>query len=130
VPTASGMDDRRFGVRNTRSKKPLRQNLRSYGTAAEAVLWKSLQNRQLLGKKFRRQHSIGRYIVDFYCPESCLIVELDGEAHYSPTIEEYEARRTEFLEALGLTIIRFENRELRENLDGVLEAIKERLQAR
>ena len=118
------MEHKKFGLRNTRSKKPHRQELRSYGTAAEAVLWKSLRRRQLLGKKFRRQYSIGRYIVDFYCPENRLVVELDGDAHFSTTIEGYESERTQFLNGLGLTIVRFENRDLLENLDGVLEAIK------
>ena len=82
MPIAASMDEKKFGIRNTRSKKTLRQTLRSDGTAAEAVLWKSLQNRQILGKRFRRQHGIGRYIVDFYCPESRLVIELDGDAHY------------------------------------------------
>jgi len=96
-------------------------------TAAEAVLWQNLKGRQLLGKKFRRQIGIGRYIVDFYCPEAGLVIELDGDRHFSITIDEYEARRTKYLEEEGLRIIRFENKELYDNLEGVLETIKEAL---
>ena len=86
-----------------------------------------LKGRQLLGKKFRRQISVGRYIVDFYCPESGLVIELDGDRHFSITIDEYEAERTKYLEEEGLRIIRFENNELYDNLEGVLETIKEAL---
>ena len=121
------MRDEKWGIRNSRSKKTFRKELRSFGTASEAVLWKSLQRRQLLGKKFRRQQSFGRYIVDFYCPECRLVVELDGERHYSMTIEGYEEERTKFLEGLGLRVIRFENRDLLENLDCVLAAIEKAL---
>ena len=109
---------------NHPSKKTLRKTLRNSLTAAEAVLWKSLQHRQLLGYKFRRQISIGRYIVDFYCPDCRLVIELDGEAHFSHNIDVYQDRRTKFLEKQGLTVIRFENWELKDNLDGVLETIK------
>ena len=115
---------------NIPAKKQFRKTLRNSLTAAEAVLWKSLQRRQLLGKKFRRQISIGRYIVDFYCAECSLVIELDGDAHFSITIDEYEAERTHYLEQQGLRIIRFENMELYENLDGVLETIKENLISR
>jgi very-short-patch-repair endonuclease len=116
---------RRSGTYHTRSNKKFRKLLRNSLTAAEAVLWNSLKGRQLVGKKFRRQASIGRYIVDFYCPECRLVIELDGARHFSITIDEYEAERTRYLEAEGLKVIRFENRELYENLEGVLETIKQ-----
>jgi very-short-patch-repair endonuclease len=121
------MPPRRSGIYNTRSNKNFRKQLRNSLTAAEAVLWQNLRGRQLLGKKFRRQVSIGRYIVDFYCPEAGLVIELDGERHFSITIDEYEAQRTKYLEEDGLRIIRFENKELYDNLEGVLEMIKEAL---
>jgi very-short-patch-repair endonuclease len=88
-------------------------------------LWKHLQKRQHLGKKFRRQYSIGPYIVDFYCPECSVIVELDGARHFSPLAEEYEAERTRYMEKEGLKIIRFENKTLYENAESVLETIRE-----
>jgi very-short-patch-repair endonuclease len=121
------MRQRRRGTYNTRSKKNFRKQLRNSLTAAEAVLWQNLKGRQLLGKKFRRQVSIGRYIVDFYCPEAGFVIELDGERHFSITIDEYEAQRTKYLEEEGLRIIRFENKDVYENLEGVLETIKESL---
>ena len=121
------MGRRRSGTYNTRSKKNFRKELRNSLTAAEAVLWQNLKGRQLLGKKFRRQIGIGRYTVDFYCPEAGLVIELDGDGHFSITIDEYEARRTKYLEEEGLRIIRFENRELYDNLEGVVETIKEAL---
>jgi very-short-patch-repair endonuclease len=109
---------------NSPSKKEFRKILRNSSTAAEAVLWKCLQRRQLVGRKFRRQISIDRYIVDFYCAEKKLVIELDGDGHFSPNGGEYDDERTKFLEKQGLTVIRFENDELKENLDGVLETIK------
>jgi very-short-patch-repair endonuclease len=121
------MSPRRSGTYNTRSNKNFRKALRNSLTAAEAVLWQNLKGRQLLGKKFRRQVSIGRYIVDFYCPDVGLIIELDGDRHFSITMDEYEARRTEYLEEEDLRIIRFENRELYDDPERVLETIKEAL---
>ena len=112
-------------IHNKPAWKERRKDLRNEGTAAEAVLWKALKHRQILGKKFRRQHGIGPYIVDFYCAESRLILELDGAPHYSPVEDEYEERRTRYLQNLGLKIIRFENREIADNLDGVIETIRQ-----
>src|SRR5579862_2896050 len=113
---------------NHPSKKKFRKSLRNASTAAESVLWRCLQRRQLLGYKFRRQISIDRYIVDFYCPTKKLVIELDGDAHFSANADVYEDRRTKFLEKQGLTVIRFENDELKENLDWVLERIKSYLE--
>ena len=121
------MNKRRPGTYNTAKQKEFRKKLRNSMTAAECVLWQSLKGRQLLGKKFRRQISIGRYIVDFYCAEARLVIELDGERHFSITMDEYEAERTLYLEQEGLKIIRFENKELYDHLDGV-ETIKQALQ--
>ena len=112
---------------NRRSKKDARRKLRSFGTAAEAVLWTHLQRKQILGKLFRRQVSIGRYIVDFHCAECRLIIELDGAPHFSDLTEEYEVERTRYLEGLGLRILRFENRALRDNLPFVLHRIEAEL---
>ena len=117
---------RKGNIFNHRSKKELRRKLRNSGTAVEAVLWKHLQRKQIRGKLFHRQVSIGRYIVDFYCPECRLIIELDGARHFSVLMEEHEAERTRYLEALGLRILRFENRALR-NLPFVLHRIEEEL---
>ena len=122
VHRCHGMSDR---IHNRPTGKPRRKNLRNAGTAAEAVLWKCRQRRQILGRKFRRQHGTGPYIVDFYCPDSRVIVELDGAAHYSPVENEYEQRRTAYLQSLGLTIVRFENREIADDLEAVVEMIRQ-----
>ena len=116
------------GIHNVLSKKAFRKQLRNSLTAAEASLWKCLQRRQLDGKKFRRQVSFGRYIVDFYCPECRLVIELDGAPHFGPNSHEYDQLRTEYLEKAGLRIIRFENQDVRDNIEFVLEAIRENLQ--
>jgi very-short-patch-repair endonuclease len=108
---------------NLKSNEGLGKKLRKHGTSAEAVLWKSLQKRQILGKKFRRQVSIGGYVVDFYCPECRVIVELDGAPHFAVTAAEYQARRSEYLENLGMLIIRFENKIVFRNPEAVIETI-------
>ena len=100
-------------------RKDLRKNL----TSAEATLWKSLQRKQLKGRKFRRQHSVLNFIVDFYCPNEKLIVELDGAVHFEFSRQNYDNERTEKLELEGFTIIRFENKEVFENLEFVLGEI-------
>jgi len=96
------------------NRKELRKNL----TPAEAFLWKHLQGKKLKERKFRRQHSIDKYIVDFYCAEEALIIELDGEVHMNSAAEEYDLKRTEYLEKLGFKIVF-------ENLPSVLMDIKE-----
>jgi len=121
---ARRMSPPRTGIYNARHQKQFRKQLRNSLTSAEAILWRSLKDRALLGKKFRRQTGIGRYIVDFYCPECGLVIELDGARHYSITIERYEAERTRYLESRGIRIIRFENKEVYEDVEAVLEKIK------
>ena len=124
------MEDRSRGLFNRKRLEKRRKELRKVGTAAEAVLWKYLQKRQLLSKKFRRQESIGPYIVDFYCPECRVIVELDGDPHDEIVVAEYDAERTKFLEQYGMKLIRFENRVLFENPEAVLETIRQALSER
>jgi very-short-patch-repair endonuclease len=102
----------------------LRRHLRHNLTPAEAALWKALQGSKLEGKKFRRQHSIGNFVVDFYCPECRLAIELDGEKHFNLIASEYDLRREEFLHSQNVRVLRFENRSVFEHPDGVLQAIK------
>ena len=82
------------------------------------------QQRKLSGRKFRRQHSIGPYILDFYCPAEKLAVELDGSSHDSETAQAHDDRRADFLSKLGIRIVRFENKDVRKNLEGVLTTIE------
>lgn len=86
-------------------------------------MWKLLQKSQLYGRKFRRQHSIGPYIVDFYCPIEKLAVELDGAVHHDPLRREYDEQRTYFLESRGIRVARFENRQVFDQPDVVPAAI-------
>jgi len=117
-------------VFNSPLKKGRRKELRNAGTAAEVVLWTKLQKRQVLGKKFRRQQSVGPYIVDFFCPECGLIVELDGAPHFGFFSDQYDAERTRYFEGLGLMVIRFENKYVHRGIEGVLEQIREAIRNR
>ncbi len=102
-----------------------RRALRAATTPAEALLWGALRRKRLDGRKFRRQHGIGPYIVDFYCPAERLAVELDGAGHDGDAAAARDAARTAFLERHGVRVMRFENADVRENLEGVVEAIRE-----
>ncbi len=101
-------------------RKALRKNL----TPAEAYLWKHLKARKFEGKRFTRQHSIEYFIVDFYCASEKLIIELDGEVHNTDAAKEKDTLRTKRLEALGYTVIRFENKMVFESLSSVFQEIK------
>ena len=100
-----------------------RRALRTDATDAERALWALLRSRTLDGHKFRRQHSAGPYILDFYCAQARLTVEVDGSQHYTPDGAADAAARTAYLESLGLRVLRFSNRDVLTNADGVLEAI-------
>ncbi len=108
---------------NRKPHKKFRKQLRNNLTPAEATLWTHLQKKQLAGRKFRRQHSIGKYVVDFYCPAEKLVIELDGADHYTPAGSDYDDKRDAYLKSLGLKVIRFENLEVFNYLDAVLEEI-------
>ncbi len=101
-----------------------RQNRRNL-TEYEKRLWRHLSNRQLAGHKFRRQHKFAPYIADFFCPAKGLVVELDGDTHRA---DRDEARDIFFLRS-GFTTLRFTNAEVKENIDGVLQAILSKLEA-
>ncbi len=104
--------------------KDFRRDLRKSLTPAEAFLWKHLQQRKLEGRKFRRQHSIENYIVDFYCASEKLIIELDGEVHDNPSAQLKDEKRDERLKELGFSILRFENKRIFDHLTQVLEEVK------
>ena len=110
-------------IHNHKYLEERRKELRKSLTSAEATLWKSLQRKQLKGRKFRRQHSIENYIVDFYCAFENLIVELDGAVHLDFAQQNYDEERIKKLEALGFKVIRFENKLIFERLDDVLDEI-------
>lgn len=114
-------------ISNLKDKKELRKSLRNNATSAEQLLWKALQGKQLDGFKFRRQHSIGNYILDFFCPSVSLAIELDGETHYTPEAQEYDRIRDNFLANVGIRVIRYHNHDVFDNLTGVLEDIRQYL---
>ena len=95
---------------NRKRLKHLRSELRSRSTSAEVALWNLLKSRNLEGKKFRRQYSIGSYIVDFFCPSEKLIIELDGDPHGEYQRIQKDAVRDKYIESLGFFVIRFENK--------------------
>jgi very-short-patch-repair endonuclease len=98
------------------------REMRQPQTPAEAALWRALRNRQT-GFKFRRQHPISRFIIDFYCAKAKLLIEIEGESHIEPDQEEYDRARTEYLETLGYKVIRFTNNDVRYNIHAVVGEI-------
>ena len=103
------------------TRKALRRNM----TKAEFVLWEVLKGKKFYGRKFRRQHSIGYYIADFYCPSERLIIELDGHHHFTPEGKQKDIERDTHLASMDKRVLRFENKEVLNNLTGVLKKIKE-----
>jgi very-short-patch-repair endonuclease len=115
-------------IYNSKSLEPNRKELRNALTPAEAYLWSHLKKSQLSGKKFRRQYSAGAYTLDFFCPEVRLAVELDGAPHFNVIRQELDAKRDLYLEGKGIIVLRFENREVFEDLDYVLGVIQKNLE--
>ena len=104
-----------------------RRKLRRQMTAAEVALWVMIKNKQINGERFLRQYSVSHYVLDFYCPKYKLAVELDGAGHFTDEGREYDARRTEYLNSVGIRVIRFENLEVFNYPGQVLEEIKKHL---
>ena len=105
------------------------REMRHPQTPAEASLWRALRNRKT-GFKFRRQHPIYRFIIDFSCAEAKLLIEIDGESHLKPNQAEYDKARTEYLEALGYLLIRFTNDDVRYNIHEVASQILRTVETR
>lgn len=111
-------------VRYSYELMKLARELRRDMTPAEKKLWYFLKT---LPRRFRRQRPIGNYIVDFYCPEAKLVIEVDGESHFTEQGQAYDAKRTTYLESLGLRVVRFTNAEVTQNLEGVCAEIEQLL---
>jgi very-short-patch-repair endonuclease len=99
------------------------RTLRKKQTKAEEFLWNIIRNKQFMGLKFRRQHQIGKYIVDFYCDEKKLIIELDGEVHESEKQKKHDKTRDKYLTTLGNKVLRFANNRIFDDIETVLENI-------
>ena len=114
-------------IYNNMTLKNRRKELRKNQTEAEKVLWQELRNRQFFGLKFFRQYSIGMYIVDFYCPKLRLAIEVDGSQHAEKEKHEYDKERTVYLKHLDITVLRFWNNDVLNNIDEVLLSISEKV---
>ena len=115
------------GILNFGAKKELfekARELRKNETEAEKILWNALRSRRYEGLKFRRQHPVKQFIIDFYCHEFLFGIEVDGSVHEIGDAKEYDLNRTAELENLGITILRFKNEEVLGNLNEVLKKIK------
>ena len=110
-------------VYNRREQTPLRQDLRNNASPIERLLWGRLRGSQIAGAKFRRQFGIGEFIVDFYCPAIKLAVELDGESHRTDEATVKDRRRSAYVESLGVTVLRFSNEQIVNEMDVVVEQI-------
>ena len=103
--------------------KKYSRRLRKEMTDAEQLLWSKVRGKQLKGFQFYRQKPIGRFIADFYCPKAKLVIEMDGGQHYSEAMQAKDKSRDRYIENLGLKVLRFSDKEIFENLTGVLEEI-------
>ena len=113
-----------FNPKRTNEK---RRYLRNNMTNAKIKLWSAIMNRQFCGAKFRRQHGIGNYIVDFYCPELNLAIEIDGDSHYSKSGKQHDKVRDQFLNSHEIEVYRFTNGQVFKNLDGILKVLEEEI---
>lgn len=112
---------------NQHLHKQKRRQLRTAAPPAEQRLWQHLRGGQF-GMRFRRQYGIGRYVVDFYCPALKLAIEVDGDSHFQNDAPDYDRQRQAFIEAAGIRVLRFTNREVYEPLDDVLAVVSEAIE--
>ena len=108
---------------NKTSEKEKRRILRNNMPSAEGLVWSRLRNSQVLGYKFRRQYSVGPYVIDFFCPALKLAVEIDGDSHFVTDAIENDERRQAFIELFGIHFLRFTNNEVNRELEAVIEKI-------
>lgn len=111
---------------NNAEQKDLRKKLRNSLGLPEIILWRELKGNSL-GKKFRRQYGVGKYFLDFYCPEMRLGIELDGSTHDNPESFKKDIERENFITSQNIKVIRFLNKDVLSNLNSVIEEIKKQL---
>ncbi len=116
-------------VFNRHSELETRRALRNSMPPAEVILWERLQRRQVAGAKFRRQHSVEKFVLDFYCPEVRLAIELDGSSHDGEEAAQRDESRQEFIESYGIVFLRFSNQEIYQNIQGIVETIEIKVDA-
>ena len=110
-------------IYNRHELKSRRQELRNNMPPAEVILWQRLRGRQVLGYKFRRQYSVGPYVLDFYCFGLRLAIELDGDSHFREGAAQKDREREDFIRGFGIHVLRFLNTDVYENLEGLLEVL-------
>ncbi len=115
---------------NDPKRKHLRHSLRRNATRTEYYFWSFLCRSQVEGLKFRRQYGVGPFVIDFYCPELRLAVEVDGETHESPEARKYDTQRTKFLQTKNIEAVRFQNGDVLENIDWVLNDLRKCINVR
>ncbi|MCX6731610.1 MAG: endonuclease domain-containing protein [Candidatus Parcubacteria bacterium] len=109
---------------NKASEKIKRKILRNNVTKAETILWSKLRNKQIFNYKFRRQYSIGPFVVDFYCPKLKLAIEIDGSSHFQSDELEYDKERQDYIEDKNIKFLRFINDDIYKKLDKIVKIIK------
>jgi very-short-patch-repair endonuclease len=109
---------------NDNTQKEKRRNLRRRSTKAERLMWQNLRNRRFEGYKFRRQVSVGFFVLDFYCPQLKLAIEVDGYSHDSEEAKKYDAERQEIIENHGVRFLRIRDEEVHENIEKALDKVK------
>lgn len=114
-------------IYNMQKEKLKRRILRRKATPAETVVWKILRDRRFSGYKFRRQYSVGKLVLDFYCPEAKLAIELDGSSHLNKDSKRYDKIREEFVETCSISFLRLNNSEIYEDMDRVSNKIQNTL---
>jgi very-short-patch-repair endonuclease len=114
-------------VFNKTDEKTKRKMLRKNMPRAEVILWSKLKDKGLKGYKFRRQYSVDKFVIDFYCPKLKLAIEIDGDSHFIEGADISDRERQAIIESFGITFLRFTNKEIYENVDGVLEKIFQNL---
>jgi very-short-patch-repair endonuclease len=110
-------------VFNNKAYTARRRALRRSLSKAEAVLWLHLSRKQMNGLKFRRQYSVNQYVIDFFCPELKLAIEVYGDSHYGSLTEKYDNERQKYIESFSIHFMRFINDDVYNNIDGVLQTI-------
>jgi very-short-patch-repair endonuclease len=112
---------------NRKSQKHKRKELRKNSTETEKILWQYLRKNNINGLKFKRQYSIDQFVVDFYCPQKKLAIEIDGGYHDTNEIKIYDKARQEYIESFGIHFIRLSNQEIITNIENVLNRIKDEI---
>ena len=107
--------------------KDIRQKNRNEMPRAEYILWNQLRGKKLNGYKFRRQYSVGQYVVDFYCPRVKLAIEIDGDSHFNVKAAQKDEIRSAFIDTKGIRLLRFTNLEIYNDLDSVIDRINKYL---